>query len=97
MSLQRFTIGVRHALLRFPLTSGPACSAKDSPDLGPLLHLMDQIMFCVFPHIIERDSQPIAILISKHVIPYGTRGGTSCPEVPTPKIQSLADSSNHIL
>jgi hypothetical protein len=41
MSLQSFTIGVCHALLRFPLTSGPACSAKVSPYLGPLLHHVD--------------------------------------------------------
>jgi hypothetical protein len=38
MPLQRFATGVCHALLWFPLTSGPACSAKVSPNLGPLLH-----------------------------------------------------------
>jgi hypothetical protein len=37
-------------------------------------------------------------LISQQSIPYQTRGGTCCPEVSTPKIWSLADSSitNHI-
>jgi hypothetical protein len=37
-------------------------------------------------------------LISKQVIPYRTCGGTCCPRVSTPKIQSLANSSmtNHI-
>jgi hypothetical protein len=97
MSLQRFTIGVHHALLQFSLTSGPTYSAKDSPDLGPLFHLVDQIMFYGFPHTTKQDSQSIAILISRQAIPYRTRGGTCCPVVSTPKIQSLADSINHIL
>jgi hypothetical protein len=99
MSLQMSTTGVHQALLQFPLTSGPTCSAKISLDLGPLLHLVDQITLCVFPHTTEQDSQPIAILISKQVIPYQTRGDTCCPGVSTPKIQSLADSSmtNHII
>jgi hypothetical protein len=70
MSLQRFTTGVHHALLRFPLTSTLACSAKVSPILGPLLHLVDQITFYVFQHTTEQDSQPIAILIHKQVVPY---------------------------
>jgi hypothetical protein len=95
MSLQRFTTGVYHALIRFPLTSGPACSAKVSSDLEPLLHLVDQITSCVFRHPAEQDSQPIAILIIKQVIPYRIRGGTCCHGVSTPKILSLADSSNH--
>jgi hypothetical protein len=43
----------------------PVYSAKVSPDFGPLLHIVDQITFCVLPHITEQDSQPIAILISK--------------------------------
>jgi hypothetical protein len=41
MPLQSFTTGVCHALLQFLLTAGPACSAKVSPDLGPLLHHVD--------------------------------------------------------
>jgi hypothetical protein len=41
MLLQRFTMGVYLALLHFPLTSGPTCSAKVSPDLKPLLHHAD--------------------------------------------------------
>jgi hypothetical protein len=53
---------------------------------------------CWHPHSIEHNTQPIAYLISKHVIPYQTRGGTCCPGVSTPKIRSFADSSitNHI-
>jgi hypothetical protein len=34
-----------------------------------------------------------AFLISQQAVPYRTRGGTCCPEVSTPKIWSLADSS----
>jgi hypothetical protein len=50
------------------------------------------------PHSTEHDTQPIAYLISKQVIPYRTRGGTCCLGVSTPKIWSLADLSmtNHI-
>jgi hypothetical protein len=48
-------------------------------------------------HSIEHDTQPIAYLSSKQAVSYQTRGGTCCPVVSTPKIQSLADSSmtNH--
>jgi hypothetical protein len=45
------------------------------------------------PHSTEYDTQPIAYLISKQVVPYRTRGGTCCPGGSTPKIRSLADSS----
>jgi hypothetical protein len=50
------------------------------------------------PHSTEHDTQPIVFLISKQVVPYRTCGGTCCPGVSTPKIQSLVDSSmtNHI-
>jgi hypothetical protein len=76
----------------------PASSAKVSSWLKPLLHLVDQIMSCVFPHTAEQDPQPTASLISKQVIPYRTRGSTYCLGVSTPKTQSLVDSSmtNHI-
>jgi hypothetical protein len=50
MSLQRFTIGVCHVLLQFLLTSVPACSAKVSLDLGPLLHHVDPChVLCLSP------------------------------------------------
>jgi hypothetical protein len=54
---------------------------------------------CCHPHSINHDTQPIAYLISKQAIPYRTCGGTCCPGVSTPKIQSLVDSSmtNHII
>jgi hypothetical protein len=82
----------------FPLTAGPACSAKVSSYLEPLLYLVDQIMLCIFPHTTEKDSHPIAVLISKHAIKFQTHDGTCCLGVFTPKIQSLANSSmkNHI-
>jgi hypothetical protein len=82
----------------FPRPRVPTCSAKVSSWLEPLLNLVDQITSCAFPHIVEQDSQHTASLISKQVIPYRTHGGTCCPRVSTPKIQSLADSSmrNHI-
>jgi hypothetical protein len=50
------------------------------------------------PHSTEYNTQPIAYLFSKQVIPYWTRGGTCCLGVSTPKIWSLADLSmtNHI-
>jgi hypothetical protein len=77
----------------FPVTRVLTCSAKISSWLEPLLHLVDQITFCIFPHIVEQDSHPRASLISKQVVPYRTYGGTYCPRVSTPNTQSLADSS----
>jgi hypothetical protein len=82
----------------FPWPQVPTCSAKVSSSLEPLLHLVDQIMFCVSPHTTEEDSQPTTALIRKQTIPYRTCGGTYCPGVSTPKTWSLADLSmtNHI-
>jgi hypothetical protein len=82
----------------FPWPQVPACSAKASSYLETLFHLVDQITLCIFPHTTEQDSHPTVVLISKHAIPYRTHGGTCCPRVSTPKIQSLADLSmtNHI-
>jgi hypothetical protein len=45
------------------------------------------------PHSTDQDTQPIAFLIHKQVVPYQTRGGNCCPGLSTPKIWSLADSS----
>jgi hypothetical protein len=69
------------------------------PHKHPLLHHVVQAGHKVchkvwwYSHSTEHDTQPIAYLISKQVIPYRTGGGTCCPMVSTPKIQSLADSS----
>jgi hypothetical protein len=108
MSLQRSTIGVCHALLWFPKQTVPACSAKLShrnvPSCTVCLRQFtkyvtktDHKVWC-HPHSTEHDTQPIAYLISKQVVPYRTRGGTCCHVVSTPKIWSLADLSttNHI-
>jgi hypothetical protein len=45
------------------------------------------------PHSTEKDTLPIAFLISWQVVPYRARGGICYPRVSTPKIWSLADSS----
>jgi hypothetical protein len=108
MSLQRFTTGVCHALLRFPKQTVPACSAKVSRTNVPSCTMWSR-QFTKYvtkydhkvwwhPHSTEYDTQPIAYLISKQVVPYRTRDSTCCPGVSTPKIRSLADSSktNHI-
>ena len=77
----------------FPGPRVPTYSAKVFLWLEPLLHLVDQITSCVFPHTIEQDSQPTTSLISKQAVSYRTSGGTCCFGVSTPMTQSLADSS----
>jgi hypothetical protein len=94
MSLQRSTTGVCHALLRF-LTIGPACSAKISPTY-PSCTMWAWVKYHVNSHSSEQDAQPIVFLISKQVVPHRTCGCTCCPVASTPKIQSLANSSNYI-
>jgi hypothetical protein len=85
-------------------TNGPRLQCYGFPHKRPLLHHVVQAIHKVWrkvchkvwwhSHSTEQDRQPIAVLISKQVIPYRTRGGTYCPGGgATPKIQSLADSS----
>jgi hypothetical protein len=74
-----------------PVTQAPASSAKVSSWLEPLLHYVDQITSCVFPHTAKQDSLPTTSLISKQAVPYLASGGTYCPRVSTPKTQPLAD------
>jgi hypothetical protein len=99
MSLQRPTIGVCHALLRFPEQMVPACSAKVSRTNVPSCTIWFRrftkyvTKYDVIPHSTEQDTLPMAFLISRQAVRYLTRGGTCCPRVSTPKIQSLADSS----
>jgi hypothetical protein len=103
MSLQRPTTGVCHALLRIPTQSGTACSAEVSRTKWPLCTMwFGQFTKNVtkmghkdrrHPHLTKHNTQPIAYLISKQVVPYRTRGGTCCPGGSTPEIQSLTDSS----
>jgi hypothetical protein len=79
------------AMLRFPAHSGPFCTMwfrLFTQNVTKTSHTDRS-----HPHSTERDTQPIAYLISKQVIPYWTRGGTCCPGESTSKIQSLADSS----
>jgi hypothetical protein len=78
------------------LNKGPACSAKVSPANAPLAPCGSQVKDCAIPHSPEQDTQPIVFLISKQVISYLTCGGTCYSGVSTLKIQSLADSNNHI-
>jgi hypothetical protein len=59
------------------------------PRQKPLLHNLVQIDHKVchmydtkndaHPHSIEQETQPMAFLISKQVVPYWTHGGTCCP------------------
>jgi hypothetical protein len=84
------------AVLRFPAHSGPFCTMwfrQFTQNVTKTNH-----KYRSHPHSIEHDTQSIAYLISKQVVPYRTRGGTCCPRVSTPMTQSLADSSmtNHI-
>jgi hypothetical protein len=81
------------------LAKGPACSAKDFLARGPSCTMwFRQITKYdtkndAHPHSTEQDTQPIPFLISKQVIPYRTRGGTSYHTMSTPKIRSLVDWS----
>jgi hypothetical protein len=86
-------------LLQFPEQMVPACSAKVSNTNVPScikwfrqVTKYDYKVWC-HPRSTEHDTQPIAYLISKHVIPYRIHGGTCCSRASTPKIQSLEDSS----
>jgi hypothetical protein len=104
MLLQRSTTGVCHALLWFSEQMVPTCSAKVSrinvPSYTMWFRQVTKYNHKVWyhPHSTEHDTQPIAYLISRQVVPYWTCGGTCCPGVSAPKIQSLADLSmtNHI-
>jgi hypothetical protein len=87
LPLQSPTIGVYHALLQIPEQTVPACSAKVSHTNVPLVPCGSSDSQSIItksnaiPRSTEQGTQPIAFLISKQVIPYQTRGGTSCPGV----------------
>jgi hypothetical protein len=83
-------------VLRFPAHSGPFCIMWFSQFTQNVIKTNHKDRS--HPHSIEHDTQPIAYLISKQVVPYRARGCTCCPGVSTPKIWSLVDSSmtNHI-
>jgi hypothetical protein len=71
---------------------GPACSAKVSPT-GPSCTMWAGRKHHSNSHSSEKDTPPIVFLISKQAAPYPKHGGTCCPRVFTPKIQSLVDLS----
>jgi hypothetical protein len=99
MPLQRSTIGVCHALLRFSKQTVPACSAKVSRTNVYSCTMWERhfikyvTKYDDIAHPTKQDTLPIVFLISRQVIPYRTCGDTCCPGVSTPKIWSLADSS----
>jgi hypothetical protein len=82
----------------------PFAIAKVSPLLGTTEYPHDPLPPCGLVGIailVPRFRQDIftrAFLISQQAVPYRTRGGTCCPGMSTPNIQSLADLSmtNHI-
>jgi hypothetical protein len=88
MSLQRSTIGVCHALLRFPDKRSLLAVLRFPEQSGPFCTMwFRQFKHNVtktdhkevsHPHSTEHDTHPTAYLISKQVIPYRTRGGTCC-------------------
>jgi hypothetical protein len=78
-------------VLRFPTHSGPFCGMwfrQFTQNVTKTDH-KDRS----HPHSSEHDTQPIAYLISKQVVPYRSRDGTYCPGVCTPITQFLVDSS----
>jgi hypothetical protein len=83
-------------VLRFPAQNGPFCTTWFM-QFTKNVTKTDHKEWC-HPHSTEHDTQSTTYLISKQVVPYRTHGGTCCPGVSTPKIQSLPDSSmtNHI-
>jgi hypothetical protein len=83
-------------VLRFPAHSGPFCTMWFSQFTQNVTKTNHKDRS--HPHTTEHDTQPIAYLISKQVIPYRTRGGTYYPGVSTPMTRPLADSSmtNHV-
>jgi hypothetical protein len=84
------------AMLRFPTQNVPSCTMWVR-QFTKYVTKTDHKVWC-HSHSIEHDILPIVFLNSKQVVPYRTRGGTCCPRVSTPKIQSLAYSrmTSHI-
>jgi hypothetical protein len=78
-------------VLRFPTHSGPFCTMWFRQFIQNVTKTDHKDKS--HPHSTEHDTQPIEHLISKQAVPYRTCGGTCCPGVSTPRIQSLADLS----
>jgi hypothetical protein len=94
MLLQRSTTVVFHALLqfldkqsalavpRFPAQSIPSCTMRFR-QFTKYVRKTDHKVWCHL-YSTEHDTQPIANLISKQVIPYRTCSSTCCPRGSTP-------------
>jgi hypothetical protein len=93
MSLQRFTMG------RMQYHSIAKVSWDSRGTTAPLAPCEPSRVTTPNSHLSEQGTLPTSSLISKQAVPYWTHDGTCCPEVSTPKTQSLADSSmtNHKL
>jgi hypothetical protein len=65
------------AMLRFPTHSGPFCTMWFRQFIKKVTQTGHTDRS--HPHSTEHDTQLIAYLISKQVVPYQTRGGTCCP------------------
>jgi hypothetical protein len=78
-------------VLRFPAQSGPFCTMWFRQFTQNVTKTGHKDMS--HPHSTEHDTRTIAHQISKQAFPYRTCGGTCCPGVSTPKIQSIADLS----
>jgi hypothetical protein len=79
------------AVMRFPTHRGPFCTMWFRQFTQNVIKTDHKDRS--HPHSTEHETQPIAYLISKQVVPYRTRGGTYCPRVSTPITRSLVDSS----
>jgi hypothetical protein len=97
MTLQRSTTGVCHALLQFPDKRSPLAGLRFPTQCSPSCTMWFKQLTKNFtktdhkdrrhPHLTKHDTQPIAHLIHKQVIPYWTCGGTCHPGVSTPMIR----------
>jgi hypothetical protein len=76
---------------RFPAHNGPFCTMWFSQFTQNVTKTDHKDRS--HPHSTEHDTQPIAYLISKKVIPDQTCGGTCCPGVSTLMTRSLPDLS----
>jgi hypothetical protein len=80
-------------------TNGPCLQCSGFPHKHSFLHHVvpagHEVCHKVCCHFdsIEHETQPMAYLINKQVVPYQTHGSTCYLGVCTPRIQSLANSS----
>jgi hypothetical protein len=101
MPLQRFTMGHMPGLAKVVCGTIPMLSFPGvvHGTMVPFAPCEPRRVTTPISHSFEQDTLPTTSLISKHVVPYRTRGGTCCPRVSTPKTRSLADPrmTNHKL